>query len=136
MGVQSPPTRPKLLFPTIFVNSCWVFGNLHSEWLIIRFIVWSRYCSGRYHNKILKRCVSTHKRKLHIINGTIPLLANDDLSCTMISRSLAFIGRKIHLGTMNKANDIGVLFDGAGLTKIRKDWTMIIPAFNRATQLR
>src|SRR5688572_30456316 len=81
----------------------------------------------------------------HRVRGTVPLLADDQLSQSFERRTVghtpglaAFIRRTlVVLGTEEKHHDVRILLDGSRFAEVRELWTPVLPGtlFRRAREL-
>src|SRR6266852_4728188 len=67
------------------------------------------------------------KPQLDGARRAVPLLREDRLG-----RATVVIGRRVLLFAMDEDHDVGILFDGTGVTEIREDWPMVAAFFRIA----
>lgn len=76
--------------------------------------------------KGLKGGVAVDENEFDGAGGAVTLLADDDLGDITVGVVLSLIVDGI---PVNEEDDVGILLDGAGLTKVRKLRTFIGPVF-------
>src|SRR5665213_3327040 len=85
--------------------------------------------------QVFEARVFADERQLHHAYGTVALLADDDLRDALrIRRRRILI--LIDIVAIDEGDDVGVLLEGAGLSKVGELWPVVSARLGRAAELR